>query len=144
MRLARTIAVALVLCAACLGPVRAVSAQTIAQVRPIIATASLTTTTCTGSGLSQAGCVGVNLGGYKSVTVQLFASSWAGTITFEVSVDGVNWVSQNMLPASGTQTAVTTATANGVWAGTVQGAMFRARYGTATTPPVTVTIRATL
>lgn len=121
------------------------SAQSIAGVSPYTATASLTATTCVGASISAAGCIGVNLGGYKFVAVQL-TGTWTGTVTFEVSVDNdTTWVTQNMLPSTGTQTAVTTATANGVWYSTqLVGTQFRARFSTATTPPVVVTVRATM
>jgi len=121
------------------------SAQSIGSVSPYTATASLTATTCVGASISAAGCIGVNLGGYKFVAVQL-TGTWTGTVTFEVSVDGgTTWVTQNMMPSTGTQTAVTTATANGVWYSTqLVGTQFRARFSTATTPPVVVTVRATM
>lgn len=122
-----------------------VSAQSIREVSPYTATASLTTATCAGASISSTGCIGVNLGGYKFVAVQL-TGTWTGTVTFEVSVDsGTTWVTQNMLPSTGVQTAVTTATANGVWYSTqLVGTQFRARFSTATTPPVVVTVRATM
>ena len=124
---------------------RPAAAQTIGAVSPYTATASLTATTCVGASISAAGCIGVNLGGYKYVAVQL-TGTWTGTVTFEVSVDGgTTWVTQNMLPSTGTQTAVTTATANGVWYSTqLVGTQFRARFSTATSPAVVVTVRATM
>jgi hypothetical protein len=128
-----------------LGLPLGVSAQRIAEVKPLIATASLTTNTCAGASINSTGCIGVNLGGYTHVAVQL-TGTWTGTVTFEVSVDnGTTWVTQNMLPSTGTQTAVTSATANGVWySSQLVGSQFRARFSTATTPPVVVTVRATL
>lgn len=47
------------------------------------------------------------------ITVQL-TGTWAGTVTFEVSVNGTNWVTAQALP-SNSGTAVTTTTANGAW-----------------------------
>jgi hypothetical protein len=131
------------LCAIVFAPV--LSAQTISNVKPITATATLTTNTCAGASINSTGCIGVNLGGYKYVGVQI-TGSWTGTITFEVSADnGTTWVTQNMLPSTGTQTAVNTATGNGLWYSTLLSAsQFRARFGTATTPPVTVWVRATM
>lgn len=119
-----------------------VSAQVIAQVQPGAATASLTTTTCTGAPLVQTGCVGLNLGGYASVAVQL-SGTWTGTVSFESQLDGTNWVAVNVVPSNGT-TLVTTATGNGVWYATVIGAQFRARFSTATSGTVVVTIRSTM
>jgi CO dehydrogenase/acetyl-CoA synthase beta subunit len=40
--------------------------------------------------------------------------TWTGTITFEVTVDGVNWVAFNVTPAA-SGTDVSTTTANGCW-----------------------------
>lgn len=122
-------------------------AQTsIGAVRPVTATASLTTSTCSGSTTPQTGCVAVNMGGYKSAAIQL-TGTWSGTVTFESTVDGTTWVTQNMLPSTGAQTAVTTATANGVWY-TQQTNMVvsavRARFSTATSGTVVVTIRGSL
>lgn len=121
------------------------AAQSISAVQPYTATASLTATTCAGASISAAGCIGVNLGGYKYVGVQL-TGTWTGTVTFEVSLDGgTTWVTQNMLPSTGTQTAVTTATGNGVWYSTqLVGTQFRVRFSTATSPTVVATVRATL
>ncbi len=121
------------------------SAQTISTIKPIVATASLTTNTCAGASISSTGCIGVNLGGYKYVGVQL-TGSWSGTVTFEVSADGgTTWVTQNMMPSTGTQTAVTTSTGNGLWYSTqLVGSQFRVRFSTASTPTVVVSIRATL
>ena len=121
------------------------SAQTISNVKPIVATASLTTNTCAGASISATGCIGVNLGGYKYVGVQL-TGTWSGTVTFEVTADGgTTWVTQNMLPSTGTQTAVTTSTGNGLWYSTLlSGSQFRARFSTATSGTVVVTVRATM
>lgn len=43
--------------------------------------------------------------------------TWAGTITFECSVDGTNWVSEAVVSSASTAitTGVTTTTTNGVW-----------------------------
>jgi hypothetical protein len=120
-------------------------AQSIDLVRPLTATATLTTGTCSGTSISATGCIGLNLAGYQHVAVQI-TGTWTGTITFEISLDGgTTWVTQNMLPSTGTQTAVTTTTANGVWYSTqLVASQFRARFSTATTPPVVVWVRASM
>lgn len=119
------------------------SAQTVSNIKPVVATASLTTATCAGGSINSTGCIGVNLGGYQHVGVNL-AGTWTGTVTFEASLDGVNFIAQNMLPSNGTQTAVTTATANGTWYSTqLVGSQFRARFSTATSGTVVVSVRAT-
>lgn len=138
--LRRLISLALALALLYAAPV---AAQNLTQIRPISATASLTTSTCVGSGLSQSGCLGINQGGYKFCSAEL-TGTWTGTVSFEANSDSANWVAVNALPISGTQTAVTTATANGIWFVTSQTAQFRVRFSTATSGTVVVTIRCTL
>ena len=77
--------------------------------------------------------------------VQL-TGTWSGTVTFEVTVDGTNWVSFELEPTtdlSGTTSSLTaTATANGIWTGATRGvAGIRARFSTATSGTVAMTIR---
>lgn len=68
------------------------------------------------------GTAGISLTGTFSVTVQ-----------FEATLDQLNWVSINAYPASGTQTAVTSATATGLWRANVAGmAAVRVRCSTYT------------
>jgi hypothetical protein len=70
--------------------------------------------------------------------------TWSGTVTFEVSVDGTNWVSYELYPSTDlTATALTaTATADGVFFGKSNGfAAFRARLSTATSGTVNITAR---
>lgn len=55
-----------------------------------------------------AGCIGAG-----SAAVQV-TGTWTGTISFKVSVDGVNFVAINALPPT-SSSAVTTTTSNGVW-----------------------------
>jgi hypothetical protein len=122
------------------------SAQTISTIKPITASATLTTNTCAGASISSTGCIGVNLGGYSRIAVGI-SGTWTGTITFEISADaGTTWNALNVFPVSGTQTAVTTATANGMWSTSgnpVPGSKFRARFSTATSGSPVVTIIAT-
>lgn len=65
------------------------------------------------------------------VAVQIVASAISATITFEVTVDGTNWASIELLPSTDlTDTALTaTATAAGVFVGKLPVAVtgFRAR-----------------
>lgn len=52
-----------------------------------------------------------------SVRVQV-AGTWTGTLQFETTVDGTNWVATHAQPvgvAAAATTAVTTTTANGSW-----------------------------
>lgn len=79
------------------------------------------------------------------VAVQL-TGTWSGTVTFEVTVDNTNWVSIELSPTtdlSGTTSSLTaTATANGVWIGSIGAvAGVRARFSTATSGTVAITVR---
>lgn len=65
--------------------------------------------------------------------------TWAGTVTFEVSIDGTNWVSLAMLATTQTANAtrVASATANGMFVADVTPyKKFRARYSTDTSGTV--------
>lgn len=65
------------------------------------------------------------------IAVQIVASALSATVTFEVTVDGTNWVSIELMPTTDlTDTALTaTATAAGVWVGKLPVGVsgFRAR-----------------
>ena len=50
----------------------------------------------------------------RTVAFQL-AGTFTGTVTFESTVDGTNWVATGAYPISGSGTAATTATAVGIW-----------------------------
>lgn len=75
--------------------------------------------------------------------VQL-TGTWSGTVTFEATVDGTNWVSFQLNPTTAFAAAslTATATANGVWTGPTYGvAGVRARFSTATSGTVVITVR---
>ena len=70
--------------------------------------------------------------------------TWSGTVTFEVTVDGTNWVSYELYPSTDLAAAAltATATADGVFFGKSNGfAAFRARFSTATSGTVNITAR---
>lgn len=104
---------------------------------PVSATASLTTSTCPGSG-----CVVLNVGGYGGATIQI-TGTWSGTVTFEGSTDGTT-------PANGTYASLqgwsaTSTTANGLWMGPVGGVKYlRVRFSTASSGTAVVTLMASL
>ena len=58
-----------------------------------------------------------------SAVIQLFGT-FTATVYFQGTADGSDWVSVNALPVSGTQTAVTSATAAGAWRVNVSGLLF--------------------
>lgn len=77
----------------------------------------------------------------SGVSIQL-AGTWAGTITFEATVDGTNWVALNLTP-SNSGTDASTATANGAFSKAANGwTAVRARFSTATSGTPAITIRA--
>lgn len=77
---------------------------------------------------------------YGGIGVQL-SGTWAGTIAFEVTIDGANWRPVNLTPTN-SSTQVTSATANGIWFGTVAGVWkFRARRTVVTSGSVVVNLQ---
>ena len=90
------------------------------------ANASLTTTTCPGTG-----CVTLPVRGLGSVSIQL-TGTWSGTITFKGSIGGVTFTTLNMTAINGASPATST-TANGIFTGSVVGLTHvRAEFTTAT------------
>jgi len=79
--------------------------------------------------------------GLGALGVQL-TGTWAGVVSFEVTVDGVTWVALRMLP-SDSSTAATSATVNGAWTANVAGYLLaRARFSTDTSGTVGVNLLA--
>lgn len=69
--------------------------------------------TATGSLTAPSQSVILDVGGYGSVGIQV-TGSWSGTLGFDASIDGTNFVDLQVVPTTGT-TAVTTTTINGIW-----------------------------
>lgn len=61
----------------------------------------------------------MNTRGLGAIAIQL-TGTWAGTVTFEGTIDGVSWVALNLVPTN-SATAASTATATGVWMGNIAG-----------------------
>jgi hypothetical protein len=103
--------------------------------RPLTATGSITTNT-PGAGNT------VTLSGahaYDAAAVQI-TGTWTGTVTFEGSVDGVNFVAMAATPLIGGATA-STATAVGAWRCNLAGLVaMRVRGSAAMTGAAVVTI----
>lgn len=65
------------------------------------------------------------------------AGTWTGTVTFEATIDGTNWISVNADPVP-TGAAATTATAGGIYQVPCAGfSQVRARFSTATSGSIT-------
>ncbi len=87
----------------------------------------------------------LNIQGCGAVAAQVIdaqqAAAWAGTVSFEASLDGQTFVAFNMVP-SNSVTPATSATAAGCWSGNCGGyRFFRARLSTATTGGVRVNVQ---
>lgn len=80
---------------------------------------------------------------HGGISIQL-TGTWTGTVTFECTSQGSTWVALGLFPsATPTASVATTATAVGLWGGIMQGyGAVRARFSTASSGTVTVTIRA--
>ncbi len=92
----------------------------------ITSTAAVTTTTLQGIG---------------NISVQI-TGTWVGTVQFEGTVDGTNYVNLNAKPVP-SGISVTSATANGVWQIDAVGMkLFQVRCSTYTSGTIVVTIRA--
>lgn len=98
----------------------------------------LSTTTCPGDG-----CVILGVQGQGGVSVQV-TGSFSGTLTFEVSLDGVTYVAAAVTPA-GSSTQVTTTTSTGIWGAPVGGVgQFRVRFSSYSSGTATVRIGSSL
>lgn len=108
---------------------------------PASISASFTATTCTGTPGTGTGCVVLNVSGFASVSIQL-SGFGAATVQFEASDDGVTYTALNMTPPNSTS-AVTSATANGLWVGSVGGLKYvRVRASAYTSGTIVATIQA--
>lgn len=81
----------------------------------------------------------MSCGGYGTAGFQL-SGTWAGTVTFEGTVDAGTWQTLNVTKTNSTS-QVTSATSNGIWVGACAGLMkVRARFSTAGSGTVDVRI----
>lgn len=80
---------------------------------------------------------------HGTVALQV-TGTWTGTITFEGSVDGTNFVTIGLFPAATpTASVATTCTANGVWTDFIRGyKAIRGRFSTASSGTPTISIHA--
>ncbi len=92
------------------------------------ATKDLTGSTCPGTG-----CLTLDVGGYAGVSVQL-SGTWVGTVTFEACTGFTCTTFQPIsLTASSSNAVTSTATANGMWFGSLGGARYlQVRFSTPT------------
>jgi hypothetical protein len=67
--------------------------------------------------------------------------TWAGTVSFEASIDGLTFVALNMVP-SNSATAASSSTGNGAWSANCAGySIVRARMSAYTSGVAGVTLR---
>ncbi len=77
-------------------------------------------------------------GTYAVVALQV-TGTFVGTVTFECTIDGANWVPLEMKSIGASVTVATSATAPGIWVATVLGlSQVRARVSAYTSGSVTV------
>lgn len=82
----------------------------------------------------------IDVRGLGALGLQL-TGTWTGTVTFEATIDGANWVALNMVP-SNSATAASTTTGNGAWSANVAGyRMARARWSTPTSGAPVATLQ---
>jgi hypothetical protein len=85
--------------------------------------------------------VTISVEGYGAFGVQLLGT-WAGTVTFEASINGTDYVALNMVP-SNSATPASTSTANGSWTANVAGfTSARARFSADTSGTVECYVQA--
>jgi hypothetical protein len=83
----------------------------------------------------------MDVGGKASLTLQV-TGTFSGTVTFEASLDGSNWVSRSGIDGSGNKSS--TATTTGIYQFNIDGIKyFRARISAYTSGSITVVARAT-
>lgn len=94
----------------------------------------------TGSLTNTDDAIAISCVGKGSVGVQL-TGTWTGTVTFEASLDGTNYVAIKGTPLASV-TGASTATGNGLWQVPVSGMnLFRARFSTASSGTVVATLQ---
>jgi hypothetical protein len=97
--------------------------------------------TATNASCTATACVSMPVtSGSNAIGVQI-TGTFTGTVTFEGSVDGTNYVTTAVVPVGTTRTLTGTATAAGVWQWNVSGlTAIRARCTAFTSGTINVTI----
>lgn len=85
-----------------------------------------TATTFVPSTVNKDGILAVEVKHFNSIFVQLLGT-WAGTVTWETSQDGVNWVGQTGSSIATNNNQGSSTTANGIYALAASGKYFRLR-----------------
>lgn len=80
-----------------------------------------------------------DLATYASTAVQI-TGTWVGVLSFQVSIDGTNWVTKSLFPANGGALA-TSASGNGMWFGPTGARYFRVLMSSYTSGTAVVTMR---
>jgi hypothetical protein len=105
-------------------------------------TTSSVSLTSTGSLTASAQAVTVPLSAEVGAIAWQVTGTFTATVTFEVTVDGTNWVAAAVVPPAATPTRTTTATAAGIWQMNVSGYLSaRARCSAYTSGTIVVTAR---
>jgi hypothetical protein len=100
---------------------------------------ALTAGSASGS-LSATGSVTLPVNALNGSAAWQLTGTFSGTVTFEATVDGTNWVAAAVVPIGATRTLTTTATAAGLWQQNVSGlAAVRVRVSTYTSGTFVIT-----
>ncbi len=92
------------------------------------------------SACTTATCVVVPMNALANSETWQITGTFTGTVTFEATVDGTNWVAASVVPVGATRTLTTTATAAGVWQMNTTGfAYVRVRCSAFTSGTIVVT-----
>jgi len=85
-------------------------------------------------------CVVVPMNSAVNSETWQITGTFSGTVTFEGTVDGTNWVATAVIPVGSTRTLTTTATAAGIWVQSTVGlTAVRARCSAYTSGTIVVT-----
>jgi hypothetical protein len=80
-----------------------------------------------------------DLNTYASVRLQV-TGTWVGTLTFETSVDGTNWVSRVLNNSASQGASIASTTTNALFAGDLAGRFFRVKASAWTSGTATITL----
>jgi hypothetical protein len=105
-------------------------------------TVSGSLTAQTSSTCGSTSCVVLPLNAAVNSAAWQISGTFVGTVTFEGTVDGTNWVATAVVPVGATRTLATTATAAGAWQQNVAGlAGVRARCSAFTSGTIAVIVK---
>lgn len=98
--------------------------------------------TATNASCTSTACVMLPINALVGSVAAQITGTFVGTVTFEATVDGTNYVAIAVIPVGATRTLTTTATAAGMWQLNASGyAAVRARCSAFTSGTINVTLK---